>query len=122
LRVVFSETASEGGDNFRSGHALMAFIYETEGEKTLLECLETRGFPRELCESYAKEYRKRGLTKLAEIMDNQAARVAYTRDNPDNYPANANSDYEYWRDGELQAVQNVARSRYTMPSESLQTM
>jgi hypothetical protein len=95
------ETASESGDNFKSGHALMAFIYETEGEETLLYCLENWNFPRERCESYAKEYRKRNLGKLAEIMDSHAAKVPYTWDDQANYPADAKSDYEYWRDGEL---------------------
>jgi hypothetical protein len=100
-REVAPETASEGDDKFKSGHALMAFIYETEGEETLLKCLETWGFPRERCENYAKEYRKRNLMKLAEIMDNQAAKVAYSWDDVGNYQTSANSDFDYWRDGEL---------------------
>jgi hypothetical protein len=94
-------TANESGVDFKSGHALMAFIYETEGEETLLQCLETWPFPRERCENYAKEYRKRGLVKLAEIMDNHAAKQAYSWDDPSNYPPDTKSDYEYWRDGEL---------------------
>jgi hypothetical protein len=96
------DSASEVPGNFKSGHALMAFIYETDGEETPLYCLENWDFPRERCENYAKEYRKRGLVKLAEIMDNHAAKTAYSWDDPANLPPESNSDYPYWRNGELQ--------------------
>jgi hypothetical protein len=79
----------------------MAFIYETEGEETLLYCLENWGFPKERCENYAKEYRKRNLVKLAEIMDDHASKVASSWDDPANMPLDANSDYEFWADGQL---------------------
>jgi hypothetical protein len=95
------DRAGEAPGNFKSGHALMAFIFETEGEKTLLKCLETWGFSRERCEDYAKEHRKRNLVKLAEIMENYAANMGYSWDDPANYPLDANSDIELWRDGEL---------------------
>jgi hypothetical protein len=95
------ETANESGADFKSGHALMAFIYETEGEETLLKCLETWPFPRERCENYAKEYRKRGLVRLAKIMENHAAKQAYSWDDPANMPPACNSEFEHWRDGEL---------------------
>ena len=90
------ETASEVSDNFKSGHALMAFIFETEGEETFRKCLETWPFPRERCELYAKEYRKRGLVKLAEIMDNHAAKVPYTWDDPSGCPDYYHGDHAGW--------------------------
>ena len=95
------ESTSEGGDKFKSGHALLAFLYETEGEDCLLFCLKTWNVSRERAECYAVEYRKRGLQKLAEIMDNHAAEKAYSWDNPDNMPADSNMDYEYWRGSAL---------------------
>jgi hypothetical protein len=74
----------------------MAFTYETEGEDTLLKCLETWPFPRERCENYAKEYRKRRLTKLAEIMDDRASKVSYSWDDPATCPAYYYGDHAAW--------------------------
>jgi hypothetical protein len=91
-----SDAASEGVGEFKSGHAMMAYVYETEGEEAFRKCLETWDFPRDRCELYAQEYRKRRLTKLAEIMDEFAANTPYSWDDPADCPGYYYGDHAGW--------------------------
>jgi hypothetical protein len=92
---------SEDLGQFKSGHAIVAYVFEHFGEKELLKHLESLNISRETAETYAIENRKRSMTKLAELMDKHAAETAYSWDNPANMPADANDDFEHWRNSAL---------------------
>src|SRR5262249_33727172 len=90
------DSESGSSETFKSVHAFLAYIYETEGEEILLKCLKEWGIYRERAEKYAKEYRKRGLVKLAGIMDNHAANSAYSWDDPATCPEYYYGDHAGW--------------------------